>query len=158
MRVAATGVPSGPVTAGPSATNGPTQGHALPSVGDRRGLTATGAVAVALLLGLLGGAVDVLTGSGLREVFAVSFVSGCLVAALMVHREDLLATVVMPPLVYVVLALAAGAVERTMGTGSFLTQQALELANALVLGAPVLAAATLAALVVAVVRWTAGRR
>ena len=151
MQAAATGVPSDPVTA-----PGPAQGHTLPSVGDRRGLTATGAVAVALLLGLAGGAVDVLTGSGLREVFAVSFVLGCLVAALTVHREDLAATVVMPPLVYVVLALAAGAVERTMGTGSFLTQQALELANALVLGAPVLAAATLAALVVAIVRWTAG--
>jgi hypothetical protein len=75
-----------------------------------------------------------------------------------VHREDLVATVVMPPLVYVVLALLGGAVERTMGSGSFLTQQALELANALVLGAPVLAAGTLAALVVAVVRWSAGRR
>ncbi|MCW2679425.1 MAG: hypothetical protein JWM62_826 [Frankiales bacterium] len=153
MPAAATGVPSGPVTA-----PGPTQGHSLPSVGDRRGLTATGAVAIALLLGLLGGAVDVVTGSGLREVFAVSFVAGCLLAALLVHREDLVATVVMPPLVYVVLALLGGAVERTMGSGSFLTQQALELANALVLGAPVLAAGTLAALVVAVVRWSAGRR
>jgi hypothetical protein len=137
---------------------GPTHGHPLPSVGDRRGLTATGAVALALLLGLAGGAVDVLTGTGLREVFAIGFVSGCLLAALTVHREDLLATVVMPPLVYVVLALVAGAVERTTGTGSVLTQQALELANSLVLGAPVLMAATLGALVVAVVRWSARRR
>lgn len=136
----------------------PTPGHAHPSVGDRRGLTATGAVALALVLGLAGGAFDVLTGSGLREVFAVSFVAGCALAAFAAHREDLAATVVMPPLVYVVLALVAGAVEKTVGTGSFLTQQALELANALVLGAPVLAAATLAALVVAVARWTAGRR
>lgn len=135
----------------------PPQGHPV-AIGDRRGLTATGAVALALLLGLLGGAVDVLTGSGLREVFAVSFVGGCLLAAATVHREDLVAAVVMPPLVYVVLALAAGAVERTVGSGSFLTQQVLELANALVLGAPVLMAATLSALVVAVVRWTTGRR
>jgi hypothetical protein len=126
-------------------------------VGDRRGLTATGAVAVALLLGLAGGAFDVLTGPGLREVFAVAFISGCVVAALTVHREDLVACVVMPPLVYVVLALLAGAVERTVGTGSFLTQQVLELANALVLGAPVLMAATAAALAIAVVRWAAGR-
>ena len=153
MPAPATGVPSGPVTA-----PGPTPGHALPPVGDRRGLTATGAVAVALALGLLGGAVDVLTGPGLREVFAVSFVSGCVIAALTVHREDLVATVVMPPLVYVVLALVAGAVERTVGAGSFLTQQVLELANALVLGAPVLMTATLAALVVAVVRRVSGRR
>ena len=136
-------------------------GHSLPagaSVGDRRGLTATGAVAVALALGIAGGAVDVLTGPGLREVFAVSFVAGCALAALTVHREDLVAAVVMPPLVYVVLALIGGAVERTARTGSFLTQQAIELVNALVLGAPVLLAATGVALVIALVRWTTGRR
>lgn len=153
MPAAATGVASGPVTA-----PAPTSGHALPAVGDRRGLTAAGAVAVALGLGLLGGTIDVLTGSGLREVFAVSFVGGCAVAALAAHREDLVATVVMPPLVYVVLALLAGAVERTVGAGSFLTQQILELANALVLGAPVLMTATLAALLIAVVRRFGGRR
>lgn len=135
----------------------PTQGHAV-AVGDRRGLTATGAVASALLLGGLGAAVDIVTGPGLREVFAVSFVSGCVLAAATVHREDLVASVVMPPLVYLVLALLAGAVEGAAGSGSFLTQQALELANALVLGAPVLMAATLAALVVAVARWARGRR
>lgn len=131
---------------------------AAASVGDRRGLTATGAVAVALTLGIAGGAIDVLTGPGLREAFAVCFVTGCLLAALLVHREDLVAAVVMPPLVYVVLALIGGAVERTATSGSFLTQQALELVNALVLGAPVLMAATGAALVVALVRWSAGRR
>ena len=138
----------------------PPSGHSSSgvSVGDRRGLTATGAVALALLLGLIGGAVDVLTGPGLREVFAVSFVTGSVLAALTVHREDLVAAVVMPPLVYVVLAFIAGVVERTSGGGSFLTQQALQLANALVLGAPVLMIATLAALVVAVVRRVSGRR
>ena len=139
----------------------PPHGHSLPagaSVGDRRGLTATGAVALALLLGVVGGTVDVLTGPGLREVFAICFVTGCALAALTVHREDLVAAVVMPPLVYVVLALLGGAVERTAGPGSFVTQQALELVNALVLGAPVLMAATGAALVVALLRWTFGRR
>lgn len=136
----------------------PSPGSSLPSVGDRRGLTATGAVAVALLLGLAGAAVDVLTGSGLREVFAVSFVTGCVIAALTVHREDLVAAVVMPPLVYVVLVLAGGAVEGTAATGSFLTRQAIELANALVLGAPVLMAATGLALLIALVRHFGGRR
>jgi hypothetical protein len=129
---------------------------AQPSIGDRRGLTAAGAVAVALLMGLAGGAYDVVTGPGLREVFAVAFVTGCLTAALAVHREDLLAAVVMPPLVYVVLALVGGAVERTAGPGSFLTRQALELVNALVMGAPVLLAATGAALLVALIRWWLG--
>lgn len=127
------------------------------TVGDRRGLTATGAVAVALVLGLAGGAFDVLTGSGLREVFAVSFVTGCILATLTVHREDLVAAVVMPPLVYVVLALIGGAVERTAVAGSFVTQQAIELANALILGAPILMAATGAALLVALARWAGGR-
>ena len=131
---------------------------AAASIGDRRGLTASGAVAVAVLLGLAGGAVDVLTGLGLREVFAVSFIAGCVIAALTVHREDLVAAVVMPPLVYVLLVLVGGVVERTASTGSWLTQQAIELANALVVGAPVLLTATGLALVVALVRWSAARR
>lgn len=135
----------------------PPPGSWLPSVGDRRGLTATGAVAVALLLGLAGGAVDLLTGPGLREVFAVSFVTGCVLAALTVHREDLVAAVVMPPLVYVVLALVAGVVERTAASGSFVMQQVIQLANALILGAPVLMVATGLALVVALVRYFGGR-
>ena len=127
-------------------------------VGDRRGLTAFGAVAVALVLGLVGGAVDVLTGSGLRGVFAACFIAGCALAALLVHREDLVAAVVMPPLVYVALALLGGAVEKTGAAGSFLGQQALELVNALVLGAPVLLTATGAALVIALARHLRARR
>ena len=136
-------------------------GHHLPAgahVGDRRGLTAFGAVTVALVLGLLGGAWDVATGPGLRAVFAVCFVLGCGLAALLVHREDLRAAVVMPPLVYVALALAGGAVERAGEPGSFVTRQALELVNALALGAPVLLAATGLALLVALVRVLLVRR
>ena len=136
---------------------GPLRGLSL-AVGDRRGLTAAGGVIVALLLALVGAAVDLGTGSGLREVFAVGFVSGCLLAAAAVHREDLKAAVVMPPLVYVVVALAAGAVESTSASGSFLMQQAVGLANTVVLGAPVLVSGTLAALVTACVRWLAVRR
>jgi hypothetical protein len=126
-------------------------------VGDRRGLTATGAVALALVLGALGGAYDVITGPGLRTVFGVCFVVGSVAAAATVHREDLRAAVVMPPLVYVALALLGSAVERAGEPGSFVTRQALELANALVLGAPVLLTATALALVVAVVRALRGR-
>lgn len=128
------------------------------AVADRRGLTATGAVFTALALGLAGATYDVLTGPGLRLVFAVTFISGCALAALLVHREDLKAAVVMPPLVYVVLAFVGGALERTGGAGSFLTRQALEMANALVLGAPVLLAATGSALLIAAVRTLTRRR
>lgn len=125
---------------------------------DRRGLTATGAVGVALLLGAGGGLVDVLTGPGLRTVFAVCFIAGCALAALTVHREDLVAAVVMPPLVYVVLALFAGAFSQTVAVGSMLTRQALELTSSLILGAPVLLTATGLAFLIAVARGIAGRR
>lgn len=124
---------------------------------DRRGLTAMGAVALALVIGGAGGLVDVLTGSGLRTVFAICFVIGCALAAFTVHREDLVAAVVMPPLIYVVLALGAGAFSETVAPGSWMTRQALELASALVLGAPVLLTATGAAFVIALARGISGR-
>lgn len=129
-----------------------------PHVADRRGLTATGAAGLALALGAAGGLVDVLTGPGLRTVFAVCFIAGCALAALTVHREDLVASVVMPPLAYVLLALLAGAFSQTVAVGSALTRQVLELASALFFGAPVLLAATAAAGVIALARGALGRR
>ena len=145
-----------PVSPSDRRASGRTQ-HTV-AVADRRGLTATGAVAVALVLGLAGGTFDVLTGSGLRAVFAVAFIAGCALAALLVHREDLRAAVVMPPLVYVVLAFVGGAMERTGRPGSFVSRQAVEMANALVLGAPVLLTATGVALLIALARARGGRR
>ncbi len=121
-------------------------------VADRRGLTATGAVAIALAFGVVGAVIDVNTGRSLRTVFAVFFIVGCALAALLAHREDLKATVVMPPLVYCVLALIGAALGRTQAAGSFVKTQALELVSALILGAPVLYAATGLALVIALVR------
>jgi len=75
-----------------------------------------------------------------------------------VHREDLVAAVVMPPLLYVVIALLAGAFSQTAAVGGLLTRQALELATSLVMGAPVLLTATGLALVIALVRGLSGRR
>jgi len=157
----------------PTASNAPTNGapsaaldrgrrdaehpHAAHVV-DRRGLTAMGAVTLALAFGAGGGLIDVLTGPGLRTVFAVCFIAGCALAALTVHREDLVAAVVMPPLVYVVLAAVAGAFSQTIAVGSMLTRQVLELTTSLILGAPVLLAATGAAFVIALGRGVAGRR
>lgn len=142
-----------------AAPNG--HGRSLPAgahVGDRRGLTALGAVTVALALGLAGGLYDVVTGPGLRTVFAACFVLGCGLAALTVHREDLRAAVVMPPLAYVVLAFLGGVVERTGASGSFLSRQALEMVDALIVNAPVLISATALALIVAVARHMTGRQ
>jgi hypothetical protein len=144
----APGTPIGPEAGAPA--------HGVHVV-DRRGLTAFGAVSVALLLAAAGGLVDVLTGEGLRTVFAVCFIAGCAFAALRVHREDLVAAVVMPPLVYAFIALLAGAFSQTAAVGGVLTRNALELATSLVLGAPVLLTATALAFVIAVVRAIAGR-
>jgi hypothetical protein len=125
---------------------------------DKRGLTAVGAVTVALVLGAAGGLIDVLTGPGLRTVFAICFIAGCAFAAFKVHREDLIATIIMPPLVYVALALIAGAFSQTAPVGGWMTRQALELATSLILGAPVLLTATGLAFVIALVRGLIGQR
>ena len=123
---------------------------------DRRGLTALGAVVLTLVLSSAGGAVDVLTGPGLGLVFAVAFVASCLLAALSARREDLLAVVVMAPLVYAAVVLLAGLAESGGSSGSLLVHQAIELFNGLVLGAPVLLGGTALAAVVALVRRAAG--
>ena len=68
------------------------------------------------------------------------------------HREDLAAVVVMPPLVYAALVLVAGLAEGGLPTGSLLLHQAIELFNGLVLGAPVLVAGTAIAAGVALSR------
>lgn len=107
--------------------------------------------------GAAGGAFDVLTGPGLRTVFAVCYVLGCGLAALAVHREHLRPVIVMPPLVYAALALTAAAFEGWGRSGSFLQGQLLELANAVVLGAPVLVFGFLTTLLLCLLRGAARR-
>ena len=120
--------------------------------GDRRGLTAAGGVALTLLVGGAGAGADLVTGNGLRVVFAVCFAAGAALTAGLVHREDLRAAVVMPPLLYVVLAVLGGTIDPQGATGSLPSRLALGLLNAVVLGAPVLVGATLGALAVVLVR------
>ena len=115
-------------------------------------------MAIALGCGLAGGLGDVLTGPGLRTAFAVSFVVGCALAAAAVRREDLGVAVVAPPLVYVVIALVAGAVRGTGAGGSWVVRQALDLFTALVLEAPTLMVATGTALLIGLARGLGRRR
>ena len=127
---------------------------------DRRGLTATGAVLCALALGLAGAGagVDLSTGRGLRLVFGVCFVAGCALAALLVHREDLKAVVVMPPLLHAAIAVLTSALGRTARSSSGLKGHALEAVVTLVLGAPILIAATGVAVLIALARTLVARR
>lgn len=126
-------------------------------IADPRGITAPGAVAVALLAGLIGGAVDVATGPGLRYVFSICFVLGCAFAATRVHREDLVAAVTIPPLAYFTL-LVIGVLFGTSGVGGpGFNREFYQLVDALVLKFPVLFFATLSAALIALVRWRAFR-
>jgi hypothetical protein len=121
-------------------------------VADKRGLTATGAVALAVAFGLVGVVIDLQTGQGLRRAFEITFVGGTALAAWLVHREDLKAAVVVAPYTYCALALVSGVFDHPTRTGSVFKQSAVALLDALVLNAPVLYLATGLALVIALVR------
>lgn len=109
-----------------------------------RGLTGAGAVVLALVLGLVGGAVDAALGRGMRIVFGVCFLLGCVLAAALVRRRSLLTAVAAPPLLYVVLALGSGLLGETR-VPLTPARQGAELLTALTLGAPVLVGGTLLA-------------
>ena len=111
-------------------------------LGGRSGLSTTGAVLLVLLLGGAGAAYDVLRGGDLGLAFAVCFVGAAVLSALLVDRRHLLAAVVLVPLTYLLLAVAAGSGGPVSGV---LSKQAVGLLNALILGAPVLVGATAAA-------------
>lgn len=115
------------------------------------------AVLLTLAIGLGGALADLLTGPGLRLGFAACFIGGCALSALLVRRRDLGVAVVMPPLVYVVIALVTGSAQGSSASGSFLVRQVLGLFTALVLQAPALLVATGLSLVVALARGL-GRR
>jgi hypothetical protein len=121
-------------------------------VADERGLTAMGAATIALVVGFVGAVIDVKTGPGLRAVFAITFVAGSALAAVLVHREDLVAAVFIPPFTYCALAVLGGFLGSTNVAGSYVTKSGVALLDALILRAPVLFAATGVALAIAVVR------
>ena len=126
-------------------------------LGDQRGLTAAGAALLVLLLSGLGAGVDVVTGTGLRTVFAVAFVVAAALAAATVHHEDLFASVVLVPLAFALIGGIAGVAEgASLHSASKLV---LAVANVMVTAAPALMVATAAAAVIAGGRaYTARRR
>ena len=123
-----------------------------------RGLGVWSAAAVATVLGLVGGLVDVLTGTDLGLTFATMFVTGCVLAALTIRLAHVKAAIVMPPLVYAFIAVVTAAVQawRSDGGGG-VKQFVVELVSSLVLSGLVLAIATAAVVVVALVRRMAYR-
>jgi hypothetical protein len=123
---------------------------ALEDRGSRlRGAVAVGAVFV---LTLAVGAVESFLGTGLGTVTLVALVLTTVLAALLVRRRDLLSVIVSPPLVFVAVAVAdvAAAPSASLNLAT--------LATLLIRGFPAMAIATVAALVIGLVRKVRGRR
>lgn len=126
-------------------------------LGDSRGLTAFSAAVIVLLAGGFGAMIDLAVGSSLGGAFGVLFTLACAFVAARVHREDLAATIVLPPLAYLTLAIITAVIEPPEGgsLGGGIKDTAANVVQAMILGAPALLVATVAATVIAVVR---GRR
>lgn len=117
-----------------------------------------GVVLTLAVIGGIGASVDLTTGSTLGIVFAACFITASGLCTLIAHREDLVACVIAPPLVFVVLVLISGGLQRGEGASSLLVRQSLEVVNELILGAPVLLTATAVTVLVSVVRALGSRR
>jgi hypothetical protein len=133
-----------------------TRAPVQPVGGRRASLTGVGGVLLITGVALVGGCVDVLTGTGLRFAFAVCLVLGSLLATALVRRGDLLTVVLAPPLVYLAASLLSvfAAPGDAGGTGALIDAAA----GWLVYGFPAIATATGGAALVAGVRMARGSR
>ncbi|WP_241255464.1 DUF6542 domain-containing protein, partial [Candidatus Protofrankia californiensis] len=85
--------------------------------------------------------------------FGVLFVTGCILAATRVHPDDLLGTVIAPPLVYAVIAIGVGFTRPSSGdSGGGLKSKAIDIGSDLILRAPVLLLGFAAVVLIAMVR------
>jgi hypothetical protein len=73
-------------------------------------LTGLGAVLVIVVTSMIGGCIDLVTGSGLRLAFAMGLGFGSAVAAALVRRTSLLTVVIAPPLIYLFASLISALV------------------------------------------------
>ena len=116
-------------------------------LGDRRGLTAAGCAVMLLGFGFVGALLDLLAGHDLWIMFGIGFIGAAALAAARCHAEDLGATIVLPPLVYFVIAFIFTIISPRSGTHTGGTKQfAIDLGGELVFSAPILLAATIVAL------------
>ncbi len=124
--------------------------------GSGRGLTVLGAALIALVTGFIGAIFDSVAFGHLGVLFGIGFGIGCLIAVGRVHNDDLLAVVVMPPLIYAVITILIGLFHPSGGgDGAGLKNKVIDVGSELILRAPVLIVAMVIVIVVAAVR---GRR
>jgi hypothetical protein len=103
------------------------------------------------LITLAGAAADSLLGIGLGTLTLVALVGSTVLATLLVRRRDLVSVLVAPPLVFVAVAVA----DLSLAPSAHFSLTAL--APALIKGFPAMGVATVAGLVLAVIRRAAGR-
>ena len=134
----------------------PGRGVAAPlGVTSGSSLTGFGAVLLIVVTSMIGGCVDLLTGTGLRLALAIGLVLGSAVAAAVARRSSLLTVVTAPPLIFVLASLVSVIVAPGgLGAAGKLYDAG---AGWLVYGFPAMASATGIAVVVAGIRLAGGR-
>jgi hypothetical protein len=108
-------------------------------------------VLLVFLVTLVGAAADSFLGVGLGTITLVALVGSTVVATLLVRRRDVVSVLVAPPLVFVAVAVA----DLVIAPSAHFSLTAM--APVLIKGFPAMGIATLAGLVLAVLRRAAGR-
>jgi hypothetical protein len=122
-------------------------------LGDARGLTAAGCAVMLLLLGFVGALLDLFVGHDLWVFFGIMFIGAAALSTGRAHAEDLGATIVLPPLVYFVIAFIFTIINPRSGTHTGGSRQfAIDLGGELVFSAPILLIATVVSLALAIAR------
>jgi hypothetical protein len=125
-------------------------------LGDARGLTAAGCAVLLLVLGFVGALIDLFAGHDLWVFFGITFIGAAALSTGRAHAEDLGATIVLPPLVYFVIAFIFTIINPRSGTHTGGSRQfVIDLGGELVFSAPIVLIATVVSLALAIAR---GRR
>ncbi len=105
------------------------------------------------VFGFVGALLDTFAGHDLWVMFGIAFIGAAALGAARCHAEDLGATIVLPPLVYFVIAFIFTLIHPRSGTHTGGSKQfAIDLGGDLVFSAPILLVATLVALGLATAR------
>lgn len=111
------------------------------------------------VFGFFGALLDLFAGHDLWVMFGICFIGASAVCALRCHAEDLAATIVLPPLIYLAIAVIFTIISPRSGTHTGGSRQfIIDLGGELVFSAPILLAATLVALGIATARGRASAR
>jgi hypothetical protein len=109
------------------------------------------AVLVVFLVTLAGAGIDSFVGTGLGLITLIALVGSTVFATLVVRRSDLFTLIVAPPLVF----MAVAAVNIALAPSASFNLATI--ATLLIRGFPTMGIATVAAIVVALVRWATRR-